>query len=427
MKRLGNPFNACRVVTSFSLILVLVAKSIFGESLAVRHGNTGYLADNSLRSKIPSLKAQIGTRNNLWANRRIVGGVAFFEGAEPKEGLTIQELDFSLSDDQVSYPLKFKLNDKWATVPLFAWEILPIVSYVNDEKGYDSAFSLFGGNNIEKHLADCVLYNKGKANVQFIMQYHSAFKDTILGLRLMQMDSFFTDMEAYGRLPVDVNGNTIFGVGEEERSLNMGSITINKNDIQNIALFNKSNKESSFSAYILTSPPHEIEPVRFEIRDNQVFVWGEPYFSFWHEDDVSMFEDDAEKAKVASFLYGNPVLIRENPAVYIAVRNVMRYSSFFRYVKAHNWDLWRNFVSEIKSKIAWEAVRIVRTPDVQFLADKELLARDTKCKDHGLIGFGQSCIEKRDLDSIRRLCTAKKNPIKISNAKRKKTKKMRKR
>ena len=77
------------------------------------------------------------------------------------------------------------------------WQLIPIAKYADDNE-YNACVSLFGPKpTLSKY--DII--------------YHKAFKNTLLGLRLFQMDILLKDLDSFWDIP-QLGGQVILGTGE---------------------------------------------------------------------------------------------------------------------------------------------------------------------------------------------------------------------
>lgn len=134
-----------------------------------------------------------------------VGGIAFGAMAMPAEGLKFTNVSLDYR------PKEQDGNRLWITVdgqrfpaPIYDWQLVPIAKFV--ESPYKSCVTLLGKlDNPEK--AEQVRKSGGS-----VINYHPAFVDSLLGLRLFQLDILLTDPEATD-LPAQ-NGKYLLGAGE---------------------------------------------------------------------------------------------------------------------------------------------------------------------------------------------------------------------
>ncbi len=133
------------------------------------------------------------------------------------------------------------------------WQLKPIVEFANSD--YTGAVSLFG---------------KGPDRVHYYyIQYHEAFKDTLLGMRLLHADILLIDLEHHWRLP-KWNGKVILGHGEtmpDEVSARRAK-----------HLIRDAFQGHKFQSWVLTDT--ETNP-RFHVVNGKLRLTATPYFYFW--------------------------------------------------------------------------------------------------------------------------------------------------
>ena len=110
-----------------------------------------------------------------------IGGVYFEKTARPAQNMEIIELTFNYDSTNFDgQRFTLKINDRNIKVPVFDWILIPIANYVNSE--FNSCFTYFGELK-DKYAEKFVLDNDGH-----ILNYHPAFYNSLLGLRLSDMD-----------------------------------------------------------------------------------------------------------------------------------------------------------------------------------------------------------------------------------------------
>ena len=122
-----------------------------------------------------------------------VGGVAFIQTAEPDFDIS----SLSLGIDYAKNSAFTVINDTTYTIPLEVWELQSIVNYANQED--NAAVTLFGDNGTR-------------------IQYHDAFLDNLMGLRILQTDLILTRFLSpadRGKLPSYSDGKFILSPNEE--------------------------------------------------------------------------------------------------------------------------------------------------------------------------------------------------------------------
>ncbi len=143
-----------------------------------------------------SLRITSTGRTSLRSYRFVgrVGGVNF----EEKIDLSNHEIKFDYdSENPNGERASIIVNDENFSLPLYDWELKPIVQFSDSE--YTAVVSIFGsGPEPDK-------YN--------YIDYHPAFEDTHLGMRLLQADIILTDFITFSEAPVE-NGEKVYYPGE---------------------------------------------------------------------------------------------------------------------------------------------------------------------------------------------------------------------
>ncbi len=310
-----------------------------------------------------------------------VGGVAFAGIAKPDD--EISDDSISLAYDQTQ-PDGRRLIVVVAQDSLFPflpnWQLVPIVEYANSE--YHATVSLFGpGGNHEFY--DIV--------------YHSAFQNTLLGVRLLQADIQFMDLDVFWELP-KYQGRKILGTGETSEN--------EQYDMRAATEIREALEDKRYQSWVLTDVDI---PIEFWVTDDSLVLTGEPYYYFWYSKNFNPrgVKHRNELVKqinmITDFIYtlrecdctdaaqdytskrdslieileqlepsvievdGLTQLMKQktsalqkySPNVFNAATTTMRYAAFFRYVKKTYPDHWAVFLKEIEIV---ETMPTVRTP-----------------------------------------------------------------
>lgn len=375
-----------------SLILVLLF-GFFAESYAQdwRIGQGKKFSISQASS--PSLRIRSVGKASLGSFRFVgtVGGVNFEETATPSSGQSYQTVsivyDRSKQDGQ---RLTAVLDNNLFNVMLPDWQLIPIAWFADSE--FTGVLSLFGDGPDKKRY--------------YYIQYHEAFKNTLLGLRLLQADILFLDLENHWDLPRQ-RERRILGLGE--------SVPGRSANVFSLQRLNQILRNHTWRSWVLTDIGTNPQ---FSNSEGQFRVTASPYYYFWDTEQTaeeqiqlaqkynklfSTYESliDEYNTKVAQYnntrqsvtvrnridselntlktqIRGvegalkrlqnqleNPT-VREvsaltsamrsqastlqqyNPAVYNAYVNTAAFSAFFRYVKKKNPKAWNRFMNSIK-------------------------------------------------------------------------------
>jgi hypothetical protein len=302
-----------------------------------------------------------------------VGGISFEKAARPDNNLTISSISLQYNANEPDgQRLKAIINGKTVTVPLYDWKLKPIYLYA--ASNLYSCISLYGTTG---DVENDTFYSQ-KYNLEKLPAYHPAFKNTLVGLRLLQMDYFLNILDYFDDLPRDHNRNVIYGKGEDLIEKSPHTASYKEKLSQFLAEFERND------SFLIVDFPVDI---RFKISGNQLEMSGELYVYFWQiKTDAEMVEvtkdiwkrmtkgtnlkigengeycgtlediitvsqktfNSLDRAMVKHLqdfsdeLHRNMHLVEEtNPVVYRCARDVMRYAAFFRYCQEENPENFR--------------------------------------------------------------------------------------
>lgn len=254
-----------------------------------------------------------------------VGGIAFAQIAEPFDNIKGEYISISYNKykkDGKRFMVNIG-NDKFYP-KVYDWQLVPIAKFA------DSEF----------HACVSLTENYGETS------YHTAFQNTLIGLRLFHADIFLTDIETFKKLPA-FDGEVVLGEGELNNVSSSFETSKDKIDsLMRAYLF-------EFNSWIIHDDSSEIQ---FGIKNDKFIIIGEPYYHFWASDhsleDSVIILKDMNKA----FQKSTEDIYNLNNDVYNATQNTMRYAAFFRYIKNNNPNNWNRFLKridkvEIKPKV----------------------------------------------------------------------------
>lgn len=291
-----------------------------------------------------------------------VGGVGFEEVAKLDSNISGKKISISynpLRED--GQRLEVKIEDDRYTMNIPDWQLIPIGKYANSK--YTACVTLFGANS----------FNKGYSRV-YNIRYHSAFTNTLLGMRLLQADIFLINPEEFTDLPTKLDGqNYVIGEGEGNPIINPYEINQRKNtafQIENLLFYSSIEDEyqspltrdsnlrnlNSYRSWLLTDNKQTIEA---KIESDNLILEGEPYYYFWNYDrlnkEVYASENIIQKFKNNYALFG-----LANKEVFQATQNTMLFAALFRLVKGSNPENWEKFINDIESL---DPLPMVKTPN----------------------------------------------------------------
>ena len=180
-----------------------------------------------------------------------VGGVSFEETLLTTANIT---LDYDKSKDDGNR-LEVVVNGTSYHPVIPDWQLAPIANFASTE--YTAAVSLFGENSTDA-------YNE--------VVYHDAFKNTLLGLRLLQSDIMLLDIGEYYTLPKRNGNNILYGAGEG--SIVQGDTT----DINVVKAFVEY-YNGQYQSWIFTDKDRVL--TINDIINHSEFDEELPYYFFW--------------------------------------------------------------------------------------------------------------------------------------------------
>jgi len=254
---------------------------------------------------------------------------------------------------------------------IYDWQLKPISEYANSE--YSGVVSLFGeGDNRSKY---------------FYIEYHPAFEDTLLGLRLFQSDIMLIDIEHLSTLPKQ-DGQLVIEKGEREPVIKSSNIAVQtiKHMIEN----------SDIQSWVLTDIEYDNKYRQGEIsitNNGALNINVYPYYYFWKSEELTLSSEFRQEIlsaissrnynkqqelkqklevmrnqlnviplerQIAQVRNNSKLLFDINPAVYDAVIKTSQYSALFRLVKKNNNSNWVDYIKKI------DAVTIsqIETPSI---------------------------------------------------------------
>ena len=196
-----------------------------------------------------------------------VGGVSFDLIAHPVNNIPPKQLNFSYDPGQPDGSrFRLTINNRVVKVRLYDWMLVPLSNYVNS--GYNSCFTYFG-KLADKKAQKEILDNEGH-----VLNYHAALDNTLLGLRLADIDLML--MYEFTADPPKENGRYILGAGEPvptPMANNDGYIQLNHHMINAI-------RESGqkYRSYVISDYKQDIT---FTQRNDSLVISGHPYYFCW--------------------------------------------------------------------------------------------------------------------------------------------------
>lgn len=219
-----------------------------------------------------------------------VGGVSFDQSARPHDNLIVNTLRIGyLPSSADGDRLNLTINDRPIKTKLADWLLIPLAHYA--DSGDYSCFTLFG------KLNDADLQRKIEERKGRVMNYHPAFVNTLLGLRLFYLDILIL-YEHARFLPTYDDGSLLLGLGETDSDENTKSRALNA-----ISLFLQSvQSELGYihRSWILCDYTRDI---CFTAAGDSLTITGEPFYFFWrYKSDRSDYDQGAAERRIAAEL-----------------------------------------------------------------------------------------------------------------------------
>jgi hypothetical protein len=344
------------------IVFILVGALLISQSdgiVKVKHESFSYNAD----VKVNGLRKTKGFSEGIYDPSYIgkVGGITFEKLAQPDNELSIESISLKyVSHEQDGMRLKAYINKKEVTVPIFDWMLKPVLLYSVFD--YHPCISIFGTTGSRKRDQRY----KEEYDLSFLVSYHPVFKNTLVGLRLLQMDISLISLAQFGILPKSYyNENIILGGGEER----LYSKRYIVDWLNSIIWINGMKRRNVYVTYVIADDPRGII---IEQGGDILRIKGDLYFNFLKYNHERKKEMDEILSKIRKKFpdnnmeilnmveerimedFDDAVIFLENqsnefsennnlrrleyinPVVYNCVRDVMRYSAFFRYCYKKN-------------------------------------------------------------------------------------------
>ncbi len=305
---------------------------------AVRSASIGLTQGVALRAGLTSM-----------AYLSAVGGVTFERVARPAHPIQQLELQYDATKPD-GQRVWVNTNGRRLQAPAYDWQLIPVARFADSR--FTACFTLFGKPD---ELGDAAAAERVKEEYGRVIKFHPAFKNTLLGLRLMQLDMLIISEDAT-ELPKS-NGDYVLGRGETAPDLaaNRRAATIIKTALDQLA-----ERRQSFHSYVIND---QNTNVSIASTDGYLVLGGDPsYYSFNIEGEGKPGARPVANRSMNRWLAENREMVRSiNPAVWDTAVNTMRYAAFFRYCKRQNPEAWRSFLSQIRKVTVTPTII---TPDV---------------------------------------------------------------
>jgi len=211
----------------------------------------------------PPLKVRSAGQSSLNSYNFVgkVGGVSFEQVANPSTEVAAKAIALSY-DREASDGTRLVVKIGATTVlPKIAdWLLIPIARFADSE--FTAATSLFGDGPDSENF--------------YYIQYHPAFQDTLLGLRLFQADILLMNARQNRSLPKR-NGKVVLGYGE--------NLPTQHNDINDVMALSQIMAQQQFTSWVLTDTDSLSS---FFVQDGEFRVRPVPYYYFWRRNEHSI-------------------------------------------------------------------------------------------------------------------------------------------
>jgi hypothetical protein len=211
-----------------------------------------------------------------------VGGVAFGAVASPKAGTSLIGVRYDpTADDGRRLVAKVRVHDGppvevRTTVP--DWVLVPTARFAATDQ--DAAFTLFG------EVVDAARGEEVTARGGRILNYHAAFQNTLLGLRLFQADVLILYPQS-ADLPKG-DGRYLLGSGETAPD-----VAANRSRLRTLHQELTKQGDFPFRSYVIGD---YLQKVVFSVNKGELVLAGAPYWHCWTVKPMR----DAERERVMS-------------------------------------------------------------------------------------------------------------------------------
>lgn len=195
------------------------------------------------------------------ASHAKIGGISFEQVAVPgfnlsSDSIVINYLPLNVDGSRLN--ISFHGGKDLVAANILDWQLIPIAKYADSQT--NAVFTLIG--------------DQGPFGETSRIQYHPAFANTILGLRMLQADLLFASDagDFLSQVPTDTKGNALLA-GNEASLMATRTDTIPYAELWD----NVKEHVTSYNSYMLTDWGREI---MFSSSDNKLYISGEPYYLF---------------------------------------------------------------------------------------------------------------------------------------------------
>ena len=257
-------------IINFYIILLLILNIFTVSAASLQLGNMSYA-----RAPAATLTRPASRSAGFF---RAVGGVAFEAIAIGKGDTFVYDMEYDSSKPDGSR-LIVSIADKQGekrkiTADIYDWELGPISEFSNSNN--ESAMTLFG-NLLDEDKSDKAQEIREAGGR--IINYHPAFDNTLVGLRLFQADVLIFQPNAVDLFKYKGNKEYILGAGEDNPNIesNRGKFL----EMQDW-LYEQRIQGNNYQSYVVGDIGQD---VTFEIIENKLKFKGKPYWWMWDNSD----------------------------------------------------------------------------------------------------------------------------------------------
>ena len=253
--------NAQRAILSVVLLVVSAGNIFSQEQLG---------PSRLVRFQAPALRNSTHLARGLRQARFLgqIGGVAFDAEAKPAEGFNVTNLSLSYDPNQPDGKrLRISFDGREIAAPILDWRLIPTARFADSE--FYSCVTLFGALN-DADDGTKALWQGGQ-----IINYHDEFVDTLIGLRLFQLDMLILD-EIAADLPKRKNDGYVLGADEVKPDVELNRKGFSRFHAYLQQLQQQTGEE--YRSYVI----HDFgSDIRFGTSGNSLFLTGDPQYFFW--------------------------------------------------------------------------------------------------------------------------------------------------
>ncbi len=326
--------RSCRL---FTLLLVFLS-CISASAQHLTLGPQGLVNARARTLRDPTSLSR-GVRSYAYLTR--VGGVAFDQVASPARALRFSSLTLDYRPERSNGKrLVLTLDGQEVSAPIYDWQLIPIAKFADSP--HNACFTLFG------ELDDLAQQRSVQARGGRVFGYHPAFVNTLMGLRLFQLDSLI--IHPYSHDLIKSDGRYVLGAGETRPNLraNESGRAAFVDFFRPIAYSDfPINQKQKFTSYVISDHGRSVS---FDVKKGALSLTGQPGYYFWGKNPRGLNDRDkvTPLTDLSNQVSKRPSMLRViNPAVWDAGVKLMRYSAFFRYFKQKHPTQWRAFMAQI--------------------------------------------------------------------------------